>query len=401
MSPKEIPPVDSERDNVEHRRLGIWDLYIAKSDSPTSLPFMHTFNEASKSLPYVIRAVRVLTLLCYKTLLLYIASALVLSLLPATKLFYSGQLLQVVQDSMESRSVEKTVLFRVLFFRISCMALSRLAYDAQSWAATRITSKMQVYYAEHILRAHVQLDVPTYDDPAVRGQLHSGVATRRNAAWTCIKTMINIISTIIQLLTQLSVLITVLKGHPDGMLLASLSFAEPVLSWILQITPWHAGGMSHNCYWHGRSADIHESVWVATCRNQDYRRLQGFKKLVSDEDYRKELVACNLQDYIITGNISFLRSQFESLRVVNLEFRTIQQRLGETGVLDYFDLQTQIDQRRDTLFALLRSTLKELPQVRMSTCTMLVVLQFRIISSLFLPFERSRPLTPFQCPWHL
>ena len=244
-----MSPRVSQHDSsyIRHTRLGIWDLYVAKLE-PTSAPLLQTFNEVLKSLPYVIRAIKVLIFLCYGTLLLYITSVLITSLLPATTLFYSGQLLQVVQDSIDSRSVDKRLLFRVLFFRVSCMALSRLAQNAQSWAATRISSKMRTHYAEHILRAHIQLDVPTYDDPAVQGQLRSAVSSRRNAAWTCIQAMITITSIIIQLVTQLSVLITVLKDHPDGKLLALLSFAEPVLSWVLRSSPWDAGGTSHHIH---------------------------------------------------------------------------------------------------------------------------------------------------------
>ena len=233
-------------DNVKRSRVGVWDVYLAKPDKPPAIPFFQTFKEALKSLPYVVRAVKVLAFLCYKTLLIYIISGLVISLLPATSLFYSGQLLQVVQDSIDSGSIDRHLLFRVLFFRISCVGLFRIARMAQTQTSARIVSKMRTHYAEHILHAHSRLDVPTYNDPAVQGQLQSARYSRSNAAWSCIKTIITFISAVIQLLTQVSVLISVLKDQPDGTWFALLSFAQPIMSWVRHFSSQPSGGVFHH-----------------------------------------------------------------------------------------------------------------------------------------------------------
>ncbi|KAF8491288.1 P-loop containing nucleoside triphosphate hydrolase protein [Gautieria morchelliformis] len=305
--------VDSGPDSVEHKRLGVWNVYVAKPDTISGFSFLQTFDEALKALPYVIRAVQVLVLLCYKALLIYITSGLIISVLPATSLYYSGQLLQVVQDSIDSRSVDKRLLIRVLFLEsVPC-----------------IVSKMRTHYAEHILRAHIRLDVPTYNDPAVQGQLRSAVGSRSNVAWSCIRTLITVLSAVIQLLTQVSVLISVLKDQPDGAVLALLSFAQPVLSWVR------------------RSSAFPPGVWAAATRNQDYIRLEGIKKLVAGEEYHKELVTSNLHDYLVS------------------EFRAIQQRLGEDGDLDYYSLWRLMRERQETLSlsSLLQNSLHELPQL--------------------------------------
>ena len=240
MSPKDPKPVKSETDNVEHTRVGLWDVYRARPAKPAKTPLQ--VPEALKALPYVIRAVKVLAFLCYKTLLIYIICGLVISLLPATSLFYSSQLLQVVQDSIDSRTVDTYLLFRVLFFRFGSIGLSRMARIAQERASRKIISKMRTHYAEHILYAHSRLDVPTYNDLAVQGQLDSIRYSRNTAAWSCIRTVITFLSAVIQLITQVSVLISVLKDQPDGIWLALLGFAQPVLSWIRQHSSEPPGG---------------------------------------------------------------------------------------------------------------------------------------------------------------
>lgn len=240
-------PFDPEAEHVTHIRIGVWDVYQDKGQQAKRFPsssFLHKFDEALISFPYFMRAVKTLAVLCYSSFTLYLIAALIKSLLPATGLYYSGQLLQVVQESIDTRSVDKSVLFRVLLCGIACAAMDRLAGLGLNWAAIRISSKLRSHYAEHILHAHARLDVPTFGDPAVRDQLSSAVSSRSNAAWIGIRTIIGTVTTIIQLVTQISVLISVLKGQPDGTLLALLSFAEPVLMWIKRPTHRHSGGMS-------------------------------------------------------------------------------------------------------------------------------------------------------------
>lgn len=78
-----------------------------------------------------------------------------------------------------------------------------------------------------------RLDVPTFNDPAVQGQLNQALPDymRGNVAFRALTTALRVLSTTVQLLSQLSVLLTLLKDQPDGFLLAFLSFAHGIYSW--------------------------------------------------------------------------------------------------------------------------------------------------------------------------
>lgn len=80
-----------------------------------------------------------------------------------------------------------------------------------------------------------RLDVPTFDDPAIQRQLHQAVPTDRThavIAFRAVTTTLRVFATVIQVLAQLSVLINLLKGQPDGIFLAFLSFAHGFVQWI-------------------------------------------------------------------------------------------------------------------------------------------------------------------------
>ncbi|KAF8525243.1 P-loop containing nucleoside triphosphate hydrolase protein [Hysterangium stoloniferum] len=334
VSIKEAGAFDPESEHVKHTRVGVWDFYEDTSYKQRTMtpPLMRRLEDTLVSLPYVARAIKEVAILANGTLILYFACTLVASLLPAATLYYSSQLLHVVQVSIDSRSVDKSILFGVLFSRIICATLSHIGHYGQSWASLRIAAKMRSHYAESILCAHVRLDVPTYSDPAVRGQLETIVTARSNVAWTGIRTLTSSLSLLLQLLSQISILVAVLKNQPDGPLLALLSFADPMISWFRRSNVLYEGGTS---------------FWAATCRNLDYIRLQGLKVLVDNEDYRKELVAANLEDHILS------------------EFRAAQLRLGEDGDMPFHEAHNEKMRRQEMLspFSFLSSPLQELPQL--------------------------------------
>ena len=86
-----------------------------------------------------------------------------------------------------------------------------------------------------------RLDVPTFDDPAIQRQLHQAVPTdhaHATIAFRAVTTTLRVFATVIQLLSQLSVLINLLKGQPNGILLAFLSFAHGFVQWIKTNKPF-------------------------------------------------------------------------------------------------------------------------------------------------------------------
>jgi ABC-type multidrug transport system fused ATPase/permease subunit len=223
------PPFDPEGGRIIHKRLGIWELYEKVEDHKPwfSWPSFQIIDELLTSMPFVLRAFRTVAVLGYKTLIVYLLAMFISSLLPAITLYYSGQLLQVVQTSIDSRSVDQAILISVLAAKCACGIAEYLSNLTQHWAGSRLSITMRSHFTEHTFQAHARLDVPTYDDPSVRGQLTSVTSS---VAWDAISHSTHIVSTLLQLISQFTVLVSVVRAQPDGVLLACLSFVEPVLS---------------------------------------------------------------------------------------------------------------------------------------------------------------------------
>lgn len=95
-----------------------------------------------------------------------------------------------------------------------------------------LNARIKQYYTVHMFSVLARLDVPTYDDPLVQRQLEQAFPSnsRQTVIWRTVVGVINMGSTAIMLLSQLSVLSNVLKNQQDGTLIAILSFSHSILS---------------------------------------------------------------------------------------------------------------------------------------------------------------------------
>uniref|UniRef100_A0A0W0G9X5 Putative P-loop containing nucleoside triphosphate hydrolase protein n=1 Tax=Moniliophthora roreri TaxID=221103 RepID=A0A0W0G9X5_MONRR len=249
--------------NVKHTKIGVWDLYEEKQPELERVPLLKRLNvehylEMYNTLPFVWRMMKDIGSMrsCWFYMGAFLLVELVSSLIPALSLWYSGQLLQIVQTAVDQRTVDKKLLLHVAVGRF--------------------------FYSVRIFRTIARLDVPTFDDAGIQRQFEQVFAgdSRSSVAWEVIRMAINISTTTIQLLSQLSVLATVLKGQRDGTLLALLCFSRSLFDWV-QYQPKMP------------------LVWAATTRNEDYLKMEGLKKTVSTNLHRQEMVVTtdDFKDY--------------------------------------------------------------------------------------------------------
>lgn len=88
--------------NVKHTRIGVWDLYEDMSSVPISSklswPGFKSYAALAQAMPYVWRMIKDIASApdCSFLLLAYILVELIISLIPAISLHFSGKLLTIV-----------------------------------------------------------------------------------------------------------------------------------------------------------------------------------------------------------------------------------------------------------------------------------------------------------------
>ncbi|GBE78652.1 hypothetical protein SCP_0115410 [Sparassis crispa] len=326
-------PEDAKR--VKHTQIGVWDLYEEKqTEFSWHIPGSSTLGqylEMSQSLPYVWKMMKDISSIrnCWQLLFFYVIVEFLSSLIPATTLWYSSRLLNIVQVAIDTRTVDKDLLLHISFGRICCALATRLLTYTKSRLSYPLNARLKQHYSVHLFRARARLDFPTFSDTAVQRQLEEASASSgRSIAWDTFTMVSGAISTAIQIISQVSVLASVLRDQPDGPLLAILSFSQSVFGWL-----------------HVQKAYGFARVWAATTKNKDYIRIQGLKHVVNDMEHRQEFVAGNLAQHTLS------------------EFQAAVARVGDDAG-DYWELQRNRRSRDKLTFSsLIQDPLRELPQI--------------------------------------
>ncbi|EMD41302.1 hypothetical protein CERSUDRAFT_109898 [Gelatoporia subvermispora B] len=323
-----------DRSRVKHTKVGVWDLYEEIPRELEHVPGASRIEqilEIKQNSPYLWRMMKDIASIrsCWFLLCTYALVHFILSLLPAVNLWFSGQMLTIVQTAVETRTVDRQLLLRIAAGRIGTMTLQRFLRLCSSRAQVPLERRLKQHFTQHIFRARARLDLPTFDDPAVQRQL--GGATPpggRTVAAQTLRMSTDLMSACVYVTSQLGVLVNVLREQEDGPLLAALMLGAAFLEHV-----------------HNLGQLTTARVWAATTKNDDYLRMQGYKRIVNDPEHRKELIAGNLAEYLISQFVAATR------------------RLGDDDG-DFRELNTERVMRgRFHLISFLKGPLGQLPQI--------------------------------------
>lgn len=151
----------------------------------------------------------------------------------------------------------------------------------------------------------MSLDVPTFSEPGIQSQLG---ALRNSAAWGSLPSLISTASKLTSIATQGAVLgYIVLRQQISSMSLANVVLSIiPVATSFLQVWRGFLPSSSESASMlHNVSLIFLLSAWAATCRDENYIRMQGLAKLSNDPIARQELVAGDLQPHVLSGGCHF------------------------------------------------------------------------------------------------
>lgn len=149
-----------------------------------------------------------------------------------------------VQTAVDKRTVDTRLLSQVALGRFGCAVVTRLLLFVKFRIMTPLNTRIKLFYSQHVFRANVRLDVPTFDDGAVQRQLEETFPrnSRSSIAWDTVVLAARISSTFLRLFSEVTVLVTVLHEQRDGLLLAALCFAQSAVAWMSVRKTMHQGG---------------------------------------------------------------------------------------------------------------------------------------------------------------
>ncbi|KAG2748574.1 P-loop containing nucleoside triphosphate hydrolase protein [Suillus brevipes Sb2] len=324
---RNLDPKDARR--VRHTRVGIWDIYEDRETDVSRIAW--TYAQMVQIVPHIFRMLK--DILGIRRGWMLLSTLLVIevlaSLTPAVSLWYTSQLFSLVETVMETRTADSTLLVHVAAGHLACTVAARFLKYARRFILHPLRNSIKKFHRGRMSNFSVCIDVPTYRELISMGNYTSmDYSAASDIVFETVEMLLNITTTVLRLLSQFLVLITALREQQDGLLLAVFSFFQAIF------------------YWHDTRKTIARSlVWAAATFNEDYVRMRGMHKLVSESHYRKELVAGNLGEYIVA------------------RFHETAQRVGDDAV-DFSELEETCSVKDSlSMVSLLRETLHALPLI--------------------------------------
>ncbi|VDC06145.1 unnamed protein product [Peniophora sp. CBMAI 1063] len=342
------PSSDLDISSFIHRRLGAWDLYI-KQDSwswlalfTAPLGSLSTLSTHQQDLMYVMRTLRDLWSISSGYIVLYFLVLVPNMFLPSISLWYSGQLIKQVQITIETREFLQEELFNTIYMKFACSVLELILKSVAEKAESMLQLRTRRVYTARTIRAMSRLDIPTASDPIVQSKLAqlggsaftSGTSTHFTSATAAVDVLsqsMAIVSTVINLSSQVGVLFVVLRDQPDGAALAATTAVRYGLSLLYSDSFF----------------GIAKRTWAATTENDAYIRMMGLYNSICYTKHRQEIYTNNLATFMAD------------------EFQALQDQLGDVDSQPFWDLRQDLFGSGTTmsqLRALLDSAFKELPK---------------------------------------
>ncbi|KZT08913.1 P-loop containing nucleoside triphosphate hydrolase protein [Laetiporus sulphureus 93-53] len=286
-------PEDTKR--VKHMRIGVWDYYTEKIpilgwNVPGTSRLEHYF-ETTQSLPYVWQMMKDISGIrnCWTLLIAYVVLELINSMIPAASLWFSGQLLTIVQTAVDTRTVDKDLLLRVSLGRMGCAIVGRLLSYGIKRISYPLSARLKQHYSVHLFYARARLDLPTFEDPAVQRQLEeASTSSRGGIAWDTFSMVSSAVTSAVLIVSQVSVLAGILRTQLDGPLLACISLSHTVMDWLFsnKFSDMNSGGLHQNAR--------HEEIEFQEAAQRVGDRAGDFWEVMREYKFRDRLTVTSL-----------------------------------------------------------------------------------------------------------
>lgn len=113
----------------------------------------------------------------------------------------------------------------------------RLIHYGKGELSAPINARLKQHYTAYIFQIRAKLDLPTSEDPAISRQLEDA-SPHNTTAFETLAMVYGLFTTLLQLISMVSVLASVLRNQQDGPLLALLTFLQSVFDWIHQMNTY-------------------------------------------------------------------------------------------------------------------------------------------------------------------
>ncbi|KAG8702475.1 hypothetical protein FRC09_004717 [Ceratobasidium sp. 395] len=280
---KSEPPTKPTKPPLEfrERQLGIWTLYFPLTNSWReyfpALEYLWSFTELVKTLPIVWRFIFETLSLAPIFFAVYFASSTLAGFESAFQLWNNSQILSFVEDVAKGESPDRERFKRLVASYLIAFVAGFVLRKLVSYSNPILQQRVALHFKQRLLAVRSRFDMTMSENPDIKSKV-SRVSGYYGSAWTILEGIVELIGIAAEIGGQVSVITQVVKAHEHAGLFALLIIARPLAVQLLR-TSW-AG--SYYCM-------VTDLRWL---------RMDALFDLGTDADYKKEVIADNLEGYI-------------------------------------------------------------------------------------------------------
>ncbi|KAJ3525756.1 hypothetical protein NMY22_g10441 [Coprinellus aureogranulatus] len=207
------------------------------------------------------------------------------SAIPSLDIWYNSQLLRMIEKAVETRSVDKDALLRIAAGQVAVSIIGRVLDSTGDHLDRRFDERVTNKFALRAFHVAARLDVPTHNDPSVRETIDDMWYSFQNPLTRAARSVVQLLSDVVNFATQFVVLISVLQGHYEG---ARFLIVVGLLRLLYDIA--RESGTYYRP--HNRGA------WALKTRDDDYQQKTGLEDMVRTNSHRQDIVAGGLGEYL-------------------------------------------------------------------------------------------------------
>ncbi|KAF6748435.1 HlyB/MsbA family ABC transporter [Ephemerocybe angulata] len=277
MSDKPSMLFDPDSELVRHTKKGVW-VYedVSGSRKYFQIP---SFSEVSAILqairdPYVARLAKDMASIdgIAPWLALFTMANIAYQMLPSITLWYSTQLLNLIQVSLGERRVDKAALFRAAFLRVFTSFLRQALRDTTRLSESHLTLAVESHFSFRLVKTHSTLDL----------QLRARSTAR--IVWPLVTRIFTAMFSATAALSQVTLLLALFWNHREGRMLAFFVMGDFILQEIGALTQ------------KSRRTSRRLGVRVFKTTDDDFIQSKALREINLNKQYRREIVSGGLSE---------------------------------------------------------------------------------------------------------
>ncbi|KAF8513614.1 P-loop containing nucleoside triphosphate hydrolase protein [Gautieria morchelliformis] len=213
-------------------------------------------------------------------MVVYILASLWNSTEDAVDLYFSSQLLNIIQNSITNQKVDGYALAKAVIYRVIFTFMTSAFSKAKKRASHVLANRIRYLFEERLIRANLRLDLPTFQGPETAAKINRYFGRgSRGGAWGIFRDLISKLTTLSSVISQLSFIFGALRSQPGGYWFAVVCLGKSAFVSVSVDSIW-----SHTSFF-----------WDS---NPHYRRMRSLVDIVTDATHRVEIISDGLKDYI-------------------------------------------------------------------------------------------------------